>query len=69
MLRALATSPHALFQTFMTSKLIAQNQLKDNSVIQLYHKPSMMYLCLTNGGKIRTSDKSGSELIDDIDDI
>jgi hypothetical protein len=33
------------------------NQLKDKSVIQLYHKPTMMYLCLLEGGKVRETER------------
>jgi hypothetical protein len=36
------------------------NHLRDGSVIQLYHKPSMMFLCTTEGGQVRTSDKNGT---------
>ena len=40
-----------------------QNQLKDGSVIQLYHKPTMQFVCLVEGGKVMPSkeDNFGSE--------
>ena len=57
----------SIFSSFVTNDiftLIVQNHLRDGSVIQLYHKPSMMFLCTTEGGQVRTSDKNGSEFID-----
>ena len=43
-----------------------QNSLKDRLVIQLYHKPTMMYLCLVEGGKVvaTQSEEEGSKLND-----
>ena len=50
------------FMILYTVKYL-QNQLKDKSVIQIYHKPTMMYLCLLEGGKVRETEREeeGSE--------